>query len=372
MLPRKIAVKRLTASDLTFFEWHFRNHPAGNQKAINLNADVFIDQLYPGLPPIAIQQLNGRIPIDMHLFGPGIAGDYNLQRKIIKAASYKNWRLDGEFIFNPPDIPDRFNSLRADDIAVLEFFGEPVPMSIQAFLLSQALADDLRLAQEFSALLGDRSMASVSVSQIERVLTAAAPTKVHPILVLGLETAIEDAAQNGIAGVDELLKRPSSHRITREALTQARKNAIIAGDLGEEYVNAHLDRLRTQGSIRSYEWVSMSNAISPFDFRTLDGAGAARLLDVKATQGAFGSRIHVSLNELRAIATVTEVYDIYRVYEMSDQQAKLRIAADMKAFAVRVLESMKGLPPGTSVDSISISPEVLSFGVESELMLADS
>ena len=38
---KKLAVKRLTASDLTFFVWHFRNQPAGNQKAINLNADVF-------------------------------------------------------------------------------------------------------------------------------------------------------------------------------------------------------------------------------------------------------------------------------------------------------------------------------------------
>ena len=45
----KLALKRLTASDLTFFEWHFKNRNVGNQKAINLNADVFSDQLYPAL-----------------------------------------------------------------------------------------------------------------------------------------------------------------------------------------------------------------------------------------------------------------------------------------------------------------------------------
>ena len=43
----KLALKRLTASDLTLFEWHFNYRNAGNQKAINLNADVFKDQLYP-------------------------------------------------------------------------------------------------------------------------------------------------------------------------------------------------------------------------------------------------------------------------------------------------------------------------------------
>ena len=45
----KLALKRLTASDLTFFEWQFKNRNAGNQKAINLNADVFSNQLYPAL-----------------------------------------------------------------------------------------------------------------------------------------------------------------------------------------------------------------------------------------------------------------------------------------------------------------------------------
>jgi len=47
-MSRKLAVKRLTTSDLTFFEWHFKNRPAGKQKAINLNADVF-NELYPTL-----------------------------------------------------------------------------------------------------------------------------------------------------------------------------------------------------------------------------------------------------------------------------------------------------------------------------------
>ena len=61
-MSRKLALKRLTASDLTFFEWHFRNHNAGNQKAINLNADVFVEELFRALPEVSIET-RGKIPI---------------------------------------------------------------------------------------------------------------------------------------------------------------------------------------------------------------------------------------------------------------------------------------------------------------------
>lgn len=44
-MSTKIAVKKLTASDLTFFEWHFKNRNAGNQKAINLNRNVMEFQI---------------------------------------------------------------------------------------------------------------------------------------------------------------------------------------------------------------------------------------------------------------------------------------------------------------------------------------
>jgi hypothetical protein len=129
---RKFALKRLTASDLTFFEWHFRNHNAGNQKAINLNADVFIDKLYPSLPTLVLAK-SGRIAIDLYLYGPGLEQELNLQRKIVKIGSYKNWRLDGEFIYDPNSRPDRFHSLQPNDLVLFEFIGELEPQTIKEF-----------------------------------------------------------------------------------------------------------------------------------------------------------------------------------------------------------------------------------------------
>ena len=104
-------MKRLTPSDLTFFKWHYENRNAGNQKAINLSRNVFIDKLYPSLPDIMTDRGDGKIPVTLYIYGPGLYDAYQLQRKIIKTGSYKNWRLNGEFIFNPEDIPERFNSL---------------------------------------------------------------------------------------------------------------------------------------------------------------------------------------------------------------------------------------------------------------------
>ena len=130
----KLAVKRLTASDLTFFEWHFRNAPAGNQKAINLNADVFSDQLYPSLDNI-VRKRQYKLGIDLWIAGPAAAQPVNLQRKIIKGASYKNWRLDGEIVHNPEDQPDRFNVLVPGDIALLGLEGDLFPDTVSLVLL---------------------------------------------------------------------------------------------------------------------------------------------------------------------------------------------------------------------------------------------
>src|SRR3546814_14097949 len=47
-LPERIAIKILSPSDLTFFDALYKqSNVGGNQKAINLNANVFAKILYP-------------------------------------------------------------------------------------------------------------------------------------------------------------------------------------------------------------------------------------------------------------------------------------------------------------------------------------
>jgi len=156
-MNRKVAIKRLTASDLTLFEWHFRNRNAGNQKAINLNADVFTGILYPALPEVA-KARDGRLPIDLYLYGPGLASEINLQRKIVKHGTYKNWRLDGEFIFNPGDDPLRFNLLEPDDFVIFEFIGETYPEVLKAVFIANSIPTDQSIHNACNKAIGDNRL----------------------------------------------------------------------------------------------------------------------------------------------------------------------------------------------------------------------
>ena len=143
-MSEKLALKRLTASDLTFFEWHFKNRNAGNQKAINLNADVFAGRLYPAVEAVARQSQN-KLGVDLWIGGPGAASPHNYQRKIIKGAAYKNWRLDGEVVYNPETDPERFNGLRPGDLALLGFDGDLVPNTMHLVLVAKSAPEDSEL-----------------------------------------------------------------------------------------------------------------------------------------------------------------------------------------------------------------------------------
>jgi len=366
---RKFALKRLTASDLTFFEWHFRNHNAGNQKAINLNADVFVDQLYPGLPGLALSK-SGRLPIDLYLYGPGLEQEHNLQRKIIKFGSYKNWRLDGEFIYDPPANPARFHVLKPSDLALFEFVGEVEPHTVKSFFISQATTEDKTLYANLSERLGARGMISMLYREIEARIRQATPDERHPIFELLLESDLEDAAKAGPAGLTRLYKRRSGRRLSKVELAQALRRVEELGQVGEEFVNSYLEGLKSQGKISNFQWESQDNAVSPYDFWYEQG-GRKFLLDVKATSGGFERSIHISLPELQTMQDSGEPYHVYRVYEVEDGKAKLRISVEMRTIAKAILKILLSLPNGVSSDGVSVSPLILDCGAEIALAMPD-
>lgn len=361
-MARKLAAKVLTASDLTFFEWHFRNNNAGNQKAINLNQDVFVQKLYPQLPAVALQK-GGRLPLDLYIYGPGIEGELNLQRKIVKFGMYKNWRLNGEFVTNPIESPTRFNVLKPDDIAIFDFSGEIEPVACKILFLAQDIPQDQGILNKIKETLGNRKMDEIAPYLLRRLIQEANPLAEHPIYELILDEALEDAAQNGYEGVRKLLTRPSGRKMSLETLQRARENADLAGQQGENYVNSYLESLKNQGKVKNFEWVSLQNSIAPNDFLIeYDDIGSVEA-DSKATTGEFERNIHVSVNELRQM-TISGRYDIFRVYEMNEKTAKMRVAENVGDFAKKILEIFDQLPKGVTPDSISISPETLAFNPE--------
>lgn len=369
-MSRKLAIKRLTVSDLTFFASHYRRGAeGGNQKAINLNRNVFIDQLYPSLPEIAMQS-KGRIPLDLFLYGPGLSSEYNLQRKIVKHGSYKNWRLDGELVYDPPGQRGRFSVLSPGDFVVLQFFGDVKPESAKAVLVGQNVEEDRSLWNAIDNYCGQNSMLSVTPNDLlEMIREAGVPAK-HPIYEVTLDISVsaelEDAAMGGSRGVETLLTGPVAIKVTADTLQRAKRKAEEIGVWGEEIVRNYLESLKKQKTIRDFEWESARNAVSPFDFRIIDADGSEFFVDVKATEGEFHRRIHISLNELRQVAAGPKFY-IYRLYYVSDNSAKLRMARFPRRLAENVLRCIQAFPDGVSADSFSLAPELLDFGEEMDL-----
>lgn len=198
----KLAIKRLTRSDLTFFEYHFRTIGAGNQKSINLNAMPFVDILYPDLPTIAPKRGN-EVTVALDIHGPGARDPYRISRKIVKGGTYKNWRLNGEFVAGPPEDPDRYNGLAPGDIAIMAFQGEGEPERLSMYLLSANDPGDRRLHAVLSRRMAGgprQSMVAVSPEHLLGDLDDAATDAGHPARGIILDPAYDPEVEDAVLG----------------------------------------------------------------------------------------------------------------------------------------------------------------------------
>lgn len=371
-MTSKLALKQLTASDLTLFEWQFRHLDVGGQKSINLNANVFVDRLFPAIGEAT--RGTGRITLDLWIFGPGNRPPINLQRKIIKGRAYKNWRLNGEFIQNPLDEPDRFNVLLPLDYVIFSFEGEIIPSSATALFVAQSLPEDMALHSALAefGLSGRDTMRSLDEDQIAQIVTRAQLPEDHPLVSFALTNELQEAALGGAEAIERLLRLARVPNVSSEALRRARERANEIGRLGEELVAIYLERQRGQGIIGSFDWVSEANAVAPMDFRISPIAGPVERIDAKTTTGLFDAPMHVSLSELKEMAAeIDGAYRIYRVYAADREGGKLRISQNLKDFARDVLGSLVGLPTGVIVDAISVNPTRIPFDDEIVLASAD-
>lgn len=359
----------MTASDLTLFKYHFFNRPAGKQKAINMDAAVLVAELYPSLPEAAAALPGGRIPLDLSIYGPGAAPVHNLQRKILK--QQKNWRLNGEYIDNPDDMPHRYDGLREGDFAIFEFTGFPLPTAAKVALISKSIQDDIKLHLELVSRFGDASMVALTPTLLEQIIGVAAPPNNHPVHEWAGADVIEEAALGNALSIEKLLRRRQGRGLSPEELAEARAGGERTGRLGEELVDIFFKARKEAGDVSDYEWVSATNAIAPYDFWVQWKGQQRMLLDVKSTRGEFDNPIHISLGELIKSQKGPERYEIYRLYEVTERSAKLRISQDATKSLKSVLEAVASLPKGICADSFSISMDFLSFEKEIVIDLDD-
>lgn len=367
-MPRKLALKRLTASDLTLFKWHFQNHPAGKQKAFNLDADVLVGRLFPqlGEPSLVPQP---RYPLDLYLCGPGLASANNLQRKILK--QQKNWRLNGELIDNPVESPELYNVLTPGDFALFEFSGDVTPTTANVVLVSAAVPVDVGIHVELARRFPAGSMWALDDGLVQEILAAAAPPAGHPLYDWAETSLLEDAALGGAAGAEAINARRGSRGISPEDFMRSRRIAEATGVAGEEFLNAYFEQERQQGNIAEFEWTASINAVSVFDFRVIETGGDVRLIDAKSTTGAFTNPVHLSFGELQKAVHGPEPYDICRLYGVTVDRAEMRIARNIGPALRQTLELFSTLPLEVRVDGISVHPDFLHFSAE-EIVLETS
>ncbi|AZO68007.1 DUF3883 domain-containing protein [Mesorhizobium sp. M6A.T.Cr.TU.016.01.1.1] len=364
----KFAIKVLTRSDLTFFEPQYRLQNAGNQKSINLNRDVFVGELFPDLPEI-LAAGDGELEVRLRISGPG--SDYEqirVIRKIAKGGSYKNYRLNGEFVRNPDDNESRFNSLVPGDIALLAFEGAGQPKRIWLFVISAADPDDASLLAALSLSAG-RSMASISRDTLAAIIAAAPPQ--HPVHDLFLEPALaadlDQAAQGDAEAIERLLKRPGRRVVSTEQLAEARRRSERTGLEGEQLVCGHLDR---NSDIASWFWRSAENAISPYDFDVITSGGAAIQVEVKTTTGEHHTPFHISMAEIEAAGRAVR-YDLYRLSFLDAKGAKLQVAEDVGDFARDLLKDLSVLPAGVRPDGFTVRCDHFKWSASTDLHWAE-
>ena len=363
----RFAVKVLTKSDLTFFEPQFRLHNASRQKSINLNRDVFVDELYPDLPEI-LAAGHGELEVRLRIEGPGISHDQiRVVRKITKRGS-KNYRLNGEFVRNPDGEGGRFNALAEGDVALLAFDGAAQPSLIRLFVLSAADPDDAVVALALRPVTG-RAMSAISQDDLAAAIALAPPE--HPLRDLLLDPVdaadLEQAAQGDPVATQRLLNRPGRRRVSIEQLAEAQRRAAETGREGEQLISDHFERGGPE--VISWKWCSVENAINPWDFDLTTPTGGVRV-EVKATRGTHGTGFHISMAELEA-ATEAVRYDIYRVSGLGEDGGALRIATSVGDFARNLVDILQALPPGVRPDGFTVDPALLTWSEVSHLSWLD-
>ncbi|MBO9706705.1 MAG: DUF3883 domain-containing protein [Caulobacter sp.] len=364
----KFALKRLTISDLGFFEVHFDKANVSGQKGLNLNRRVFIDRLYPDLPELLAKR-DWAMPVALELNGPGASfRTLQLSRKITKKSS-RNYRLNGELVANPKEDTARFAELTVGDIALLGFDGAGAPSRVSFFAVAASNPDDLALYEALSAVTGS-SMSAIEADRLAELI-AVAPES-HPVHDLFIERTLvddlEQAAQGDAEATGRLLARPGERRVSAEQLAAARRRAEEIGADGELIVRAYFD----QGvpGVETAVWSSSENAISAWDFKITAG-GDVVLVEVKATRSPHEAPFHISLAELQAAAHAPR-YHLYRVSELDDDGGVLRIAEGVPPVAISILTALDALPKGVRPDGFSLDPALFQWSDPVDLAWPDA
>lgn len=360
-MSRKLALKKLKASDLSFFVPYLNRFPNTKQKGFNLDQRVIEAALFPTLSDEVEATPDKRAPVALTILGPGGAPAYLLMRKVLK--QQKNWRLNGEAVANPPGESHRFDGVAPEDIAIMEFSGTSLPSAVKVVLLSATNPMDAATHAAFRDAFPGESMSLLSEERIEQIIHAANTPLNHPIRDWLDKESLEKLGQGDPDATEWLLKTRKGRGVTASELKKAKESAEKVGRRGEQLLDYYFESFAPTNGIR-HEWVANVNAISPFDFKLTLGDASERHVDAKSTSGPFGGPVHFSLGEIRHALTSGVPYDIHRLYDVTDNRCVMRVARDIAEKLRPIANIVRSLPDGVSADQFSFRPEFFDFDTE--------
>lgn len=362
----QIAIKKLTNSDLSFFKVHLK---LSKQKAINLNSNVFIEQFFPSL-----SRSFETIQLQLAIVGPSGKQPYWLSRKVLRSRGAKNWRLNGEFVHDLDEDPNRFSQLIADDYAILAFEGNDRPTALTLILVGQSEDADLHsaMSKKFS-FAGRETMISVSDADISdlRQQTDGIYSGDHPLDLLQIPDTIEDAL---FTPITSKRKTPTgkSVALTQEQLQRQLQSAQDTGQIGEELFRIWL--IARGHDETDFEWTSLTYARSAYDFEISNpkwnDTQETVYVDVKTTKGPFSRAFHMSLSELKWAAEHS-TYRIARIYEIESDTPKMKLLTGITDFARDLLQTMDSFPEGVIVDSVTMASQLFKMEIEATIPKAE-
>jgi Domain of unknown function (DUF3883) len=395
-----VVLKRLTLnSDLGWFKSIFDGHALNTkQKSITLNK-VVLNAIWPslltreamynacktamretkalspeGMAKYAAEKAKARmvgtLPVHVELHGP--AGKPPISMDRIIALQDKNWRLNGDFVLDPPEDPARFYPVMQEgDLALIGLDGVEWPTSTTVILLSQT--GDVALWESLQGRVsrGTRSMVRVDPADLIALADSLGLAADHVVRhLVGTAPAAPGAVEGTSSHLPPTLAptklgvSPPALTTTPAQLAERRAKAARIGLLGEKMVDAYLDAEAAPGQA-AHIWVSQKFAEHPYDFELLAPSGAVvTVLDAKATSRNWKDEFYMSAAELIYAASSPVPYLIYRVSRVAEgASGELRISEDIREFARTVVEALlSSSPTGTRLTELAVHP--VECGIE--------
>lgn len=167
-------------------------------------------------------------------------------------------------------------------------------------------------------------------------------------------------------------------KIRKYDINRAQKLFKEIGKQGEELVAEYFNKLKHKEQIINYKWVNESAESGyPYDFYYQDLSDNVIYLDVKTTKFDFDQKIIYSDKEIDFALTIpNNYYNIYRVYNLTENNANLRICKNcLSHFNLingKILTFQRDLNIiNTQVQSINIAvePTISNLSFENEIKL---